>query len=153
MLEVEKEPCHTLIDVHVLSALRPATKCDGDTNPEEFLVAIKKFFGAGSTQGFYDQSRRIKLKKMKEPELIQYVAAYQEIIASNPDVGNDDTVGRLFLGGLRNQRLKDRIRSEADTAGKEDDISFFMAQAFIELSEMIQIRDEVLAHASESKSS
>ncbi|GKT20224.1 hypothetical protein ADUPG1_011696, partial [Aduncisulcus paluster] len=43
--------------------------------------------------------------------------------------------------------MKDRIRSEADTAGKEDDISFFMAQAFIELSEMIQIRDEVLAHA------
>ncbi|GKT28650.1 hypothetical protein ADUPG1_014023, partial [Aduncisulcus paluster] len=54
-----KEPWHTLIDVHVLSALRLATKCDGDTNPEEFLAAIKKFFGAGSTQGFYDQLRRI----------------------------------------------------------------------------------------------
>ncbi|GKT33421.1 hypothetical protein ADUPG1_007338, partial [Aduncisulcus paluster] len=113
-----KEPWHTLIDVHVLSALRLATKCDGDTNPEEFLAAIKKFFGAGSTQGFYDQLRRIKLKKMKEPELVQYVAAYQEVIASNPDFGNDDTVGRLFLGGLRNRRLPARhaefVREEID---------------------------------------
>ncbi|GKT29282.1 hypothetical protein ADUPG1_005222, partial [Aduncisulcus paluster] len=83
---------------------------------------------------------------MAEPELVPYVAAFREVIAANPDFGADETVGRLFLSGLRNRRLKDRIRSEADTAGKEEDLGFFMAQSFIELSEMIQIRDEVIAH-------
>ncbi|GKT18908.1 hypothetical protein ADUPG1_011402, partial [Aduncisulcus paluster] len=73
-------------------------------------------------------------------------STFREAIAANPDFGADETINRLFLSGLRNHRLKDRIRSEADTAGKEEDLSFSMAQSFIKLSEMIQIRDGVLAH-------
>ncbi|GKT13209.1 hypothetical protein ADUPG1_010224 [Aduncisulcus paluster] len=137
----------TLVEPSLLKSLRLTAQIAEEATGTDLQEALTKKFAATTTQAYYDQLKALRLDILSATALVKFTADFQEIVDRHPDFGDDEHVTGMYLRGLKIPRLSERTRSEIDTAGKKDDLTFAMRQAFTELEEMVAIKDEVLKHA------
>ncbi|GKT20008.1 hypothetical protein ADUPG1_011620, partial [Aduncisulcus paluster] len=87
----------TLIDPFVLQSLYLTTGCTPDETPDSFKAKVTKKFSASSTQGFYDELKKLKLYKLSQSALVTYTARFQEEVAANEAFGDKQVIADMFI--------------------------------------------------------